>query len=160
MSNHNELDTPPAGHDIDAIDYGNVSSQNLIDAAQGLECEIFYPSDAQLTLDLDNEKDFQYFMKQYSRWKYYFGFASYEILKSRHGNKHVIIALKNPITDIKERLLLQALLGSDRIREALSFLRIKRNDPHPSILLRPKITLENSPAQPRADGSIDKHKER
>lgn len=124
--------------DDETLDYGNISSAIPIKMAAELNCEIFYPSDAELTLDIDNDKDFKYFQEQYSRLKFVFCFLGYKVLKSRHGNRHVIIKLETSITDIKERILLQAILGSDRIREALSLLRVKRDDKHPSILLRPK----------------------
>ena len=44
---------------------------------------------------------------------------------SQHGGKHVWLRASRDLTDL-ERLFLQAVLGSDRKREALGFVRVMR----------------------------------
>jgi hypothetical protein len=126
-----------AGSDRDSVDYGDIGSDIVISAAEAMDCEVFYPDEVTLTLDIDTDKDFRFFIDQFFRLRAVFGLIEYQVLKSRHGNRHVLVTMKEP-RSMSDRLLLQAVLGSDRIREALSLLRLQREDPHSSILLRPR----------------------
>jgi len=51
---------------------------------------------------------------------------------SRNGGEHVYFEVEGEDLTPIERVLLQACLGSDPVREVLSFLRIKRNHPTPT----------------------------
>jgi hypothetical protein len=44
--------------------------------------------------------------------------------KSRNGNRHIVITFKHPVSDI-EAIAIQAILGSDPMREALALIQLK-----------------------------------
>jgi hypothetical protein len=67
-----------------------------------------------------------------------YGIESVEQYRSRGGNDHRIVYLKREAASPVERILLQALLGSDPKRELLSLRRTHNNHPTPSVLFRPK----------------------
>jgi hypothetical protein len=41
------------------------------------------------------------------------------------GHAHVVVTLERPVRDMRERIMLQALLGSDPMRELLSWRRLE-----------------------------------
>lgn len=60
---------------------------------------------------------------------------------SRGGNAHRVVRLTQPI-GIFHRLGLQAMLGSDGVREALSLKRARAGVSEPSVLFRPSRAVE------------------
>lgn len=63
----------------------------------------------------------------------FFDITSIHEAKSKSGgeHRHITLTLSNNISDV-ERILLQAILGSDPKRELLSYIRILRNIPQPT----------------------------
>lgn len=57
---------------------------------------------------------------------------------SKGGNWHVTLQATRPLTPL-DRLMLQALLGSDWKREMLSYQRYLNGDMEPSVLFRPVV---------------------
>jgi len=59
------------------------------------------------------------------------------IVRPRSSEKphryHAVVTLKKETVDAKTRILYQAVLGSDPVREVLSLLRLERDDPMPTI---------------------------
>jgi hypothetical protein len=90
-------------------------------AAKG--CFVQYADDHTLQLDIDNSEDFEFFLKQVKILREHVDYLpeEFSMLLSSGGNRHIIIKLKRPI-EARERILLQACLGSDRTRELLSYL--------------------------------------
>lgn len=69
-----------------------------------------------------------------------------------HTGWHVLLTLSRPLP-LRERLLLQAILSSDPIRELYSLLRFWEGTKEPSLLFRPqknKVT-KMTPKQPKDD---------
>jgi hypothetical protein len=60
-----------------------------------------------------------------------------EEYRSRGGNRHIILRVGMQISDL-ERVLLQAVLGSDPQREVLAWIRIRQGIPYPSSLFKPR----------------------
>ena len=97
---------------------------------------IFYPEPNELCLDIDSEEDYQKFL---ARFQYlsrevdnpYIAFKEFQ--SSTKGHRHIIITLPYDV-DRFERLALQAVLGSDPIKEMLSIFRIWQGDKFPSLL--------------------------
>lgn len=59
--------------------------------------------------------------------------------KTRDGSHfHIILESKNSLTEV-ERLLIQALLGSDPRKEFLSLMRIWQHHDHVSLLFKPPL---------------------
>lgn len=56
--------------------------------------------------------------------------------QSKSGNLHTLITLNRDLSPV-EALLLQALLGSDPLRELLGLLRVWNDVPEPSVLFKP-----------------------
>lgn len=53
------------------------------------------------------------------------------------GKRHITLALNRKLTSV-ERILFQALLGSDRKRELLSYIRVLNSDPEPTLFFERK----------------------
>lgn len=102
---------------------------------------IYYPEYNEITLDIDSEEDYQYFLSMYNRLKAdklpLFHDSTFIEQPSKSGlpNRHIIIRLnRSYILDDIERVAWQAVLGSDRVREMLSLFRIMGGDARPTLL--------------------------
>lgn len=91
-------------------------------AAEKRGCFCVYPADNELQLDLDG-------FESIGRWLFA-GRLMADLIDSSQdapspsgvaGRMHVTVKLKRPVKDKFERIMLQALLGSDPSREALSW---------------------------------------
>lgn len=112
--------------------------------------EVVVPDEYTLQLDID-QPNFTYannveFAKLVHCLDQNFGVAQrsqcgggYDIQEtvSPGGNTHITIRLKKPV-DATQRILLQACLGSDSIREMLSFFRILAGDKTPTLFFEAK----------------------
>lgn len=102
-----------------------------------------------LQLDLDTPEAVEHFHHQWNWFCCQLDFlfdqsVLNQEMKSRSGNTHVIIKLAHPL-EATERLLLQALLGSDLKRELLNYTRLKTKGEDLTCLFRPKpLLLETS----------------
>lgn len=67
---------------------------------------------------------------------------------SRGGNAHRVVRLDLPV-GIYQRLGLQAMLGSDGVKEALSLKRARLGVREPSVLFRPTRAVEPAPRDMR-----------
>jgi len=91
------------------------------EVAEKMHLVCFYPDDYTLQLDLDygrtlNDRAFNILEKNGYR------VLSTLTTRSKSGNHHMYIRLETPL-DAPDRIALQAALGSDPVREALSVLR-------------------------------------
>lgn len=93
----------------------------------GLIC--FFPNNYELTLDID--KPFQTYTPDAEVQrvidvlkKNHIDITSRVVTRSVSGNMHVWLRLSRPM-DAASRIALQALMGSDPVREALSLLRLQ-----------------------------------
>ncbi|HET9285660.1 MAG TPA: hypothetical protein VFR24_27220 [Candidatus Angelobacter sp.] len=97
-----------------------------------------------LLLDLDTEAALAQYERVLPIVKAEFSINYIEKWKSKSGNTHIAITLSDPFP-FEERLALQAALGSDGVREALSLKCLLNKCTEPSILFRPfgaEITKE------------------
>jgi hypothetical protein len=65
----------------------------------------------------------------------------YKLSKSKGGGTHITITLPVPMEDL-EKVSWQAVMGSDRIREGLNILRIKRGIKNPILLFARKDEVQ------------------
>jgi hypothetical protein len=72
---------------------------------------------------------------------------------SGEPNHHVVVTLGRNLDDVFERVLLQAILGSDRMREVLSWQRATRGDPLPT-LSRPSSSRNPRTRESRGGSGI------
>jgi hypothetical protein len=121
-------------------------------AALALGCSVLYSNDYTLQLDLDSEAAWEFFLLQVEeaeRLEFPFQREDIRVLRSKSGNRHVLIPLTAPI-DTANRIALQSFLGSDRTREMLAWYRMAnglRNDP--VVLFRPIPEEEGKSLPPR-----------
>lgn len=109
-------------------------------AAIEVNCDVVFPADNELQLDLDTPESVQAFEE---RWDWLYGLLGtslldkYEYSTSKSGNTHCTVTLRCIVSD-ERRLLLQCLLCSDPKREALGFVRLFKLGESRSCLFRPK----------------------
>ncbi len=74
----------------------------------------------------------------------------FTLLRSKSGNTHIILTVEQTFDGyeftIEDRILFQALLGSDLKREALSFRGFLGGQDHPTVLFRPRTNPESRDA--------------
>lgn len=92
-----------------------------------------------LLLDLDTPEQFAQFEKMLPEVKKHFPCNISDRWYSKSGNRHVVVQLEAPLS-FYQRLVLQAVLGSDPTREMLSLVRIKNGISEPSCLFKPGKT--------------------
>jgi hypothetical protein len=94
-------------------------------AARGMGCIIREPKPDELFLDIDSSYDMAIFEKHVTVLGELV--RSYYTTPSKSGGdrKHIVVKLSRNVKSLTERVLLQAVLGSDRMRELLSFKRIE-----------------------------------
>lgn len=96
---------------------------------------VYRTSPTTLLLDLDNGTEVYDKVLPVIAWLY--GAKEKQRWKSRNGNLHIEVTLRDRLP-FEERVGLQAMLGSDPVREALSLKRAHEGQTEPSILFRPK----------------------
>jgi len=125
--------------EIKEIEYdpnGMPNSQRAINVALSEGLTVRLPEANELLIDIDNEHSFMLYQKQMDILEKYVGTNGSKVTESRHGlpGRHIVVALEHDITET-ERLLLQACLGSDRVRELLGYVQMKNGDAHPTLFL-------------------------
>lgn len=101
-----------------------------------------YPDTDELYIDIDDEQQYAAFLKSWAIFErdmagvQMLGKPTYTETPSRSGlpSRHIIVALPFEVTD-EERIMWQAALGSDPVRELLSALRHQRGDVHPTLFV-------------------------
>lgn len=101
-----------------------VYNQEQIEQARAAGLDVIEPGPDEIFVDLDSQQD-QYVMEALLPLFSQNGLAIevVKVSRSRNGNKHAYLKAGRSLTDL-ERVALQAILGSDRKREAMGFLRI------------------------------------
>jgi hypothetical protein len=115
-------------------EYGNGGRQEAFDKAKALGFEVVVPKPNQLQLDIDNVESENFFYKQFDILNKYLPVFKTESAPSKSGGekKHITVTLFRDVTPL-ERVGLQAMLGSDRKRELLSFIRVLNQDEDPTV---------------------------
>lgn len=109
---------------------------------QGLE--IVYPKANELQLDIDNKEAYDYFHQNKWILEQWFGIRAIteRVSKSGGDKKHITVQLGVVLTTVT-RILLQAVMGSDKKRELLSFVMYaKGNEKKPTLLLEKKLSTD------------------
>jgi hypothetical protein len=133
--------SPQSELDIQSIEYnplGEPNSQAAIDRAVRESLTVVFPLSFQLFLDLDTEHSFKMFERLFMIFKKFIdNDADYTVEWSRSGapKRHVTVNLSHSVRDEVERVMFQAFLGSDRVRELLGYVQAINGDPHPTLFL-------------------------
>lgn len=111
-------------------------------------CTVVYASDNELQLDIDSDEDFTYFLANLRLFenvirnigdftqapRFPFKFDAFRMTRSANGNRHIVLPIQTdngkPLP-MAVRILLQAVLGSDRRREMLSFMGMIQGQENP-----------------------------
>ncbi len=108
------------------------NSTEAIAWAREHHLRVVVPTVAQLFLDIDSYDDMDILDKNRDLIEEAYGIEDEVKTRSRSGKWHVTITLKKPVTPL-ERIALQAVLGSDRRREAHSLRRLNEGETTPTI---------------------------
>jgi hypothetical protein len=97
---------------------------------------VVLPAKDELQLDIDNAEDYDVYLSNIERFhEHLFTVISAKEAPSRSGKgKHITIKLENEISP-EQRILYQLLLGSDRVREMLSYVRFLNDDLNPTLFV-------------------------
>ena len=112
------------------------NSQRAIDEAALLGMDVVFPAANQLQIDIDSDEAYDRYLRVRPLLERHLSDIEIEEHPSRSGgeNRHITLTLSRNVTDI-ERILLQACLGSDPVREFLGYIQVLEGDPHPVLFL-------------------------
>jgi len=116
---------------------GSFGSDTAYAKAADENLKVVLPEKNQLFVDIDNPLNYATYLRNHSTLESFYSVKSVTEAPSKSGTEgkvHITITLSEEIDD-RERLLLQAFLGSDLKREFLGLQRVKANDPHPTLFL-------------------------
>lgn len=112
----------------------------IVAAAKGLV--VVVPGDNELFIDIDSATDMAAFLVSFEILREALG-ATYETSVSpsdKADRFHITVTMSRPVNGAHERILLQALLGSDRKHEALSYLQAEDGSECPSVFFeKPEV---------------------
>lgn len=150
---------------IDSVSDSDLRIQTARETAESLNCDLVIADDYHLQLDLDSEMQLEQSGDMRRKLDFVLSQMGIEIVrrdtwKSKSGNTHIVFELDSPIP-VERRILLQACMGSDPIREILSFARVVNNIDIPVLLYRPRpkpedpaIEIESSGADNQTGASV------
>jgi hypothetical protein len=100
---------------------------NGLEAAKQMGLNVVVPEPNQLFIDIDNTGAYQHYNQMLGVVNSFFDVVDIDDSPSKSGRPHchITITLGHPISNV-ERVLLQAILGSDPKRELLSYARLLR----------------------------------
>lgn len=103
----------------------HVNFEDSAKAAKELGCVIREPKANELFVDIDNDDDFVVFTNHVNMLSDIVKSVKVTPSKSGGARKHAVVTLNRKVKSLTERVMLQAILGSDRTRELFSFRRIE-----------------------------------
>jgi hypothetical protein len=138
-----EIDDLASLHHGMVKDYelGDPNSARALHEAEENNLIVVFPSESELQLDLDTEHAFNIYLALKPIIEKYYGIKGEKVAPSRSGlpKRHVTVTLYTRLTSY-ERIALQAILGSDRVRELLSAIQEMQGDQHPTLFLENRPT--------------------
>ena len=130
---------------------GIPNSQRAINQAAMEGLEVVYPAANELQIDIDNEHSYRLLSNQLYIMNKFVGIYNYTEKPSKSGEPgkmHITLVFQDRTFTTLERIGLQAMLGSDRVRELLSYVQNLNGDAHPTLFLEktaPKQLTEGVP---------------
>lgn len=120
-------------------------SSRALEVAAELGLGVTYPASNELYIDLDTNADKARFDRVFAVFKRFFPVDHvYETpSRSKAEGRHIRILLSRTLADSFERVALQAMLGSDGVREVLAYARILGGDPVPTMFFeKPEVMAQ------------------
>jgi hypothetical protein len=101
----------------------------------------------ELYIDIDSDEQRRQFdrMFEYVAREYGCRVADRWMSKSGPGHEHIIVVLDRDFT-VAERIALQAILGSDPLRDLLTLKRLHDGVEQPIRLFKPRVSIAQQPA--------------
>lgn len=122
-------------------DFETIKSENAFRNADAKGCVVVLPNPGELLIDIDSEEGANTYVRNSGKFEDHVAqIIDGKFVKSQSGgqwNYHYTIILNRDVTPL-ERILFQLMLGSDRTRETLSYIRLLNNDPHPTLFFEKK----------------------
>jgi len=136
------IDTNPKAYKTNGkVVWGLPTTASAFIKAEEQDLEIVYPKVNELQLDIDNKEAYDYFHDNKWILEQWFGIRSIteRVSKSGGDKRHITVELGTALTTVT-RILLQAVMGSDKKRELLSFVMYaKGGEKKPTFLLEKKF---------------------
>lgn len=121
-------------HDIDMYDISECRES----VAKERNMQVVYPSDNELQLDIDSEESYLIYRNIKDIFpKGMIGSCVEHPSSSGLPHRHITITMTSSFTEL-EKIALQFMFGSDRIRESLGILRHLLGVEHPSCFFEEK----------------------
>lgn len=114
------------------------------EVAKEKNLQVIYPEKTELFVDIDDRASLYQFYSFLPNVEKTIGTIRITKTPSPSGHDgrfHITVELRRPVKDAFERIMLQALLGSDRLHESLSWVRAVAGHAHPTCF------FEKIPAQ-------------
>lgn len=114
------------------------SSEKALKEADAKDMVVVLPDDFTLQIDIDTAESYRLFLFRIKYLGKWFN-LTHKQNPSKKGeeHRHIYVRLSEAISSM-ERIFLQLYLGSDSKREFLSLMRIKNDDPHPTLFFENK----------------------
>lgn len=118
-----------------SADAGKVRRDFAEHQAREKSCVIVEPKPNELFIDIDFEEELEYFKRQIKRveLRWPCTWRAQSSPSGKPGRYHVYVAFIDRELDHWQRIALQAVLGSDRIRELISVQRLLDDDVQPTL---------------------------
>ena len=116
--------------------------------AQAKGLVVVQPGPRELFIDIDDADSFELFLERWEFMQAAIG-GSFEERSSpsrKPHRRHIYVTLGRPVTDNAERILLQVLLGSDRLHEILSWCSHVRGCDTPTLFFEKPEDVRPAPA--------------
>jgi hypothetical protein len=122
-------------------DFQTIKSEKAFRDADAKGCIVVLPNPGELLIDIDSEEGANTYARNIGKFEDHIAqIIAGSYMKSQSGgewNYHYTIILNRDVTPL-ERILFQLMLGSDRTRETLSYIRLLNNDPNPTLFFEKK----------------------
>lgn len=130
-------------------DFDSIKSEHAFKLAENRNEKVVLPAEDELLIDIDSLEDYNYFILMVDKFSLHVNkVVRYwaEPSRSREAEHyHMYVKLTDRVNP-QERILYQALLGSDRARELFSLVRYLNDDEHPTLFIEPTEPLMLAPA--------------
>lgn len=104
-------------------------------------------SDTRILLDLDDGEDEEFYATMLPVICEHIKLEEEKRWRSKNGGLHVQLLSPRPL-NVRSRLLIQACLGSDRVKEFLSLVRVWKKESDPVMLFRPPVKKPSNKPSP------------
>lgn len=121
---------------LENCEYEIFTQEQAIDKATRDNFTVVYGDASHLLLDLDSHYDHDFFKRIFPVFQNFVNCKIKDQWRSKSGKgQHVVIELTEPMLSLEERTMCQAILGSDRSHELLSYFKNFKQEGAESVVL-------------------------